>query len=527
MIFGGGRGEELEKGKRSAIKYIVNAILQGEQSVETLKRKAAKKFGLSEAVRNSDILANIPKSMRTDAIVRLLEKRPMRTLSGVTPIAVMIKPEGSCRHSCIYCPAAGTGPKSYTGYEPAALRARQAAFDPYEQVRLRLKHYIETGHPTDKCELIIMGGTFLQTPKRYKHCFIKALYDSLNKRKSNTLEQAKKRNEMAKHRAVGVTIETRPDVCESKEIDEMLSYGATRVELGVQHPDNAIYRLIKRGHCVRDVIDATKRLKDSAFKVCYHLMPGLPGSNPKKDIVILKKLFSDERFRPDMLKIYPALVMPGTGLHAMMKQGKYTPYSSEKAAEVISEFYRHIQKYARVMRIQRDIPSGLIAEGAKKSNLRELVEQRVMKKNIKAWEIRTREIGLLGEEFVKSEFDITSLEYEASGGKEIFLSFENKKGLLAGFLRMRLPDNTVHRKEINKKTALVRELHVYGKEALIRANGAVQHRGIGSGLLIEAEKIAKEEFEKNNIIIISGVGTREYYRKKGYKLTGPYMAKAI
>jgi elongator complex protein 3 len=313
----------------------------------------------------------------------------------------------------------------------------------------------------------------------------------------------------------------------------MLSYGATRVELGVQHPDDRIYETVKRGHDVRDVVAATKILKDSAFKVLYHIMPGLPGSNPKKDIAMVKKLFSDERFRPDMLKIYPTLVMPGTQLHGMMKRGEYAPYSSEKAADAISEFYRYIPKYVRVMRIQRDIPSGLIADGAKKSNLRELVEQNVKEKKIRSEEIRSREIGLLGREFVGSEFRLRRFGYDASGGTEIFLSSEDNGGLLAGFLRLRLPGESC-RKEIDRRTALIRELHVYGKEVAIQKTGNLklgtviaQHMGIGSELLSEAERIAGEEFHKKKMIVISGIGAREYYRGKGYKLVEAYMRKKL
>jgi len=512
--------------REKAIRFVIRRISQGKRDVERAKLESARKFGIGTMLRNSEIIAKLDARERK-LLLPLLLKRPMRTLSGVTPVAVMIKPEGSCPYSCIYCPT-GLAAKSYTGFEPAALRARQEGFDPCRQVRNRLRHYQETGHETSKCEMILMGGTFLRMPAGYRRSFVKGIYDGLNGRKGRTIADSQKTNERAAHRAIGLTLETRPDVCGEREIDEMLSFGATRVELGVQHPDDGIYETLKRGHKTEDVIRATSLLKDSAFKVCYHIMPGLPGSGPKKDIAMVKRLFSDERFRPDMLKIYPALVMPGTGLQAMMERGEYEPYSSEKAAGVISEFYRHIPGYVRVMRIQRDIPAKLIGAGVVKSNLRQLVDLELKRKKIRSHEIRSREIGLRNELPGHLEYKIKKLEYAASGGDEVFLSFENRTGLIAGFLRLRIP-HSPFRKEINGRTALVREIHVYGQEAGVgeREEGKAQHRGMGSMLLEEAERMADERFDKKKVLVISGIGAREYYRKRGYRLEGAYMGKKI
>ncbi|MFZ5500698.1 MAG: elongator complex protein 3, partial [Candidatus Micrarchaeota archaeon] len=358
------------------------------------------------------------------------------------------------------------------------------------------------------------------------------VYDGLNGSVSDSLADAITRNEsVSTHRVVGLTIETRPDVC-IPHIDEMLSYGATRVELGVQHADDAIYRLIERGHTVKDVTDSTKALKDSAFKVLYHVMPGLLGSSPDRDIAFIKRLFEDPAFRPDMLKIYPTLVLEGTGLHKMMARGDYSPYSSEEAADVISESFRHIPPYVRVMRIQRDIPAGKIERGVKKSNLRELVDEKMEENGIVPMEIRSREAGLAGPgKRDRPEFSLKSLSYDASGGQERFLSFEDD-GLLAGFLRLRFPaldpqpPVSGSRAEIDADTALVRELHIYGSEAPMSAEGDVQHRGFGSRLLEEAEAMASDA-GKGKMVVISGVGVREYYHKRGYSREGPYMAKKI
>jgi len=507
--------------KKRAIKYIVDKLILGERDLKKLKNEASKKFHLKEVVRNADIFSEFPKRKLTEEMILLLRKKPIRTLSGVSPVAVMIKPEGSCPWKCVYCPFTGKAAKSYTGYEPAAMRAIDNKFDPRKQTVSRLKQFNETGHSTEKCEVILMGGTFLRMPERYKRFFIKGIYDGLNGKKSNNITQAKKTNEKSKHRMVGLTIETRPDVCGKKEINEMLEYGATRVELGVQNPDDRIYKIVKRGHTVRDVVKATALLKNSSFKVLYHLMPGLPGSSAKKDISAIKKIFSNPDFMPDMLKIYPTLVMEGTGAYKMMKKGEYEPYTVDEAVEVISEFYRYVPKYVRIMRIQRDIPANMIFEGVKKSNLRELVEKRIKEKKILIKEIRSREVR--SKDF-SDNFSLKRMDYTASKGKEIFLSFENKDSI-AGFLRLRIPKNS-HRKEIGNNSALVRELHVYGEETPLKKKGKIQHSGVGSKLLEKAELIAKE-FNKEKMIIISGVGVREYYYKKGYKLLGPYVCKAL
>jgi elongator complex protein 3 len=519
-----GRAGEFPRDK--AAKYAASLLLGGKKSLHELKQEASRKFGLPDFLRNSEILAALPGNAPT-SLRRLLLKRPSRTASGVTPVALMVRPEGSCKFSCIYCPYTGKAAKSYTGEEPAALRARQFDFDSFRQVEGRLRHYAETGHPTDKCEAIVMGGTFLGMPEKYKSAFIKGMYDGFNGKKSRNLPHAKKLNETAQCRVVGLTIETRPDVCGKPHIREMLGYGATRVELGVQHPDDGIYGKIGRGHKVSDVENATKWLKDSAFKVCYHLMPGLPGSSPKKDIKMVKRLFSDGRFKPDMLKIYPTLVLEGTVLHKMVREGKYVPYSTEIAAETISEFYRHIPSWVRVMRIQRDIPLPLIGSGVGKSNLRELVEEAMRKKGISPREIRCREVGrnpISPEECEGAH--IVREDYHASGGRETFLSAESGKKLL-GFIRMRAPASPFL-KEISEECALIRELHVYGPEAGIgRKGNSAQHRSFGSMLLAEAERIAKDELGKKEMVIISGVGARQYYFARGYRRKGPFVAKPL
>jgi elongator complex protein 3 len=505
--------------REQAVDFIIQQLLEGKTNLEAIKREAARKFNIGRMITKPEILERFPKGRLTPAISAILLKKPSKTLSGVTPVALMIKPEDSCRFKCAYCPFTGLAAKSYTGFEPAAMRAIDSNFDPFLQASGRVAQYEGGGHPSDKCEVIIMGGTFLGMDPSYKNFFIKGAYDGLNGIKSASLEDAKSRNEKSAHRAIGLTIETRPDMC-VPYIDEMLSFGATRVELGVQHADDGIYKTINRGHTVKDVVDSTKALKDAAFKVLYHIMPGLPGSSPGKDVEFVKTLFSNPNFRPDMLKIYPTLVMEGTELAKWAEEGRYEPYGAEESADVISEFFRYIPKYVRVMRVQRDIPAQKIGRGVKKSNLRELVDKKIREKGIRPVEIRSREVR--DSDF--SGFAIEKTEYPASGGAEHFISFENED-LLAGFIRLRFPGGS-SRCEISDSTALIRELHVYGSSIPLSEKGVVQHTGIGSSLLKEAESAAMENgYDK--MIIISGVGAREYYSRHGYKKEGPYMAKPL
>lgn len=510
--------------EKEASIYIALKLLEGERDLKKLKREASLKFNLKSFLKNSDVIKYAHDYLTSD-LIQLLKRKASRTLSGVSPIAVMISPENSCNFSCIYCPSSSFAPKSYTGFEPATLRARQNNFDPFLQVKTRLEQYKLNAHPTFKCDIIVMGGTFFSKPKEYRETFIKRIYDALNDVNSNSLEEAKKINETSKHRAIGLTIETRPDKCGEEEINEMLYYGATRVELGVQNPSDEIYRIIKRGHSVNDVIRATALLKDSAFKVTYHLMLGLPGSDKKRDIEMFKLIFENPDFRPDMLKIYPTLVVENTELYEMYKNGKYIPYDDEDALEVLLEAYKYIPRYVRVMRIQRDIPSNLIVKGVVRSNLRERVESLLKERGEVIEEIRYREIGR--KNLSLKDLELEKIIYDASNGKEIFLSFVDKSfDAIAAFLRLRIPFSPF-RKEIDENSSLVRELHVYGEEVELGKKGRIQHQGLGSKLLREAETISKEEFDVKKILVISGVGAREYYYKHGYREDGPYVSKLI
>ena len=469
-------------------------------------------------------------------------KKPTRMLSGVTVIAVMTHPL-PCPFNCIYCPG-GPGwnaPKSYFGNEPALRRARRNEFHPYKQVHERLKQYYYLGHKPSKIEIIVMGGTFLATPPRYQEWFITMIFEALNRYPEKqpprkwSLQDAQLRNETALHRCVGLTIETRPDYGYEEHADKMLYYGATRVELGVQSIYDDVLKLVNRGHGVEETIRSTRILRDAGFKIVYHVMIGLPGSDPDRDIAMMKEIFENPDYRPDMLKIYPTEVVEGTVLYEWWKNGKYKPYTDEEAIEVISEMYRYIPKYVRVMRIRRDIPAQEVAAGTRKANLREYVEKRCREKGIPIREIRYREVGRQAYKYGRfpdpKNIGITRITYEAGGGIEEFLAVEDKaKDIIIGFIRMRIPSEKAHRPEIDEHTAIIRELHVYGPQLPVGEHGeSWQHRGWGSLLLREAERIAREEYDARKILVLSGIGVREYYRRHGYyrPLNSPYMHKVL
>ena len=515
------------KGRKLAAKEAAEALMKNPaQSIERLKNRMSRAHGISY-LKNSEILAFVPESEAK--LRRILLKSPTRTLSGVSPIALM-PPPAPCPGKCIYCPKGENAPQSYTGYEPTTMRAIECDYSAQKQIEARIKQYTAQGHGTDKCHLIVMGGTFLCSPVSHQQSFMKDAFDTLNGKKSRTLRAAIDANERARHKAIGVTFETRPDFGMRREADAMLSMGGTQAELGVQALSDAVYRRVLRGHTVDDVVRSTAALRDSGFKICYHMMPGL-FATPAQDVGYFKTLFSDSRFQPDMVKIYPVLVMQGTPLHAMWKRGEFSPYSTEEAAEVIADATRFIPPYVRVPRIQRDIPSPLVAAGVKNSNLRQIVDELLKERGEKCRCIRCREVGSSERKGIansKLRLEMKRLEYLAAGGKEIFLSFEDaEKDLIAGFLRLRIPHEP-HREEL-AASSVVRELHVYGQEAMIGERSSVkeQHKGLGAALLLEAERISRDEIGMENISVLSGPGARGYYRKSGYALIGTYMQKKL
>ncbi len=458
-------------------------------------------------------------------------RKSTRTISGVTPVAVMTMPM-PCPGRCVYCPTFSATPQSYTPESPAVLRGRECQFDAAKQIKVRLDGLADMGHPIDKIELIIMGGTFLSTPKDYQYRFIKDCFDAMNGVTSSSLEEAKKRNENAACRCVGLCIETRPDFCGEEEVKRMLEFGATRVEIGVQTLDDDTYKLVRRGHLTDAVVRATALLKRYGFKVHYHWMPGLPGSTPEHDLEMSRQLFDDPRFRPDGLKIYPTMVVSGTELEKWYREGRYQPYDDSTVLNLVADIKAIVPKYVRISRVLRDIPVKFIVAGYKDS-LRGPVKKRMQDKGTECHCIRCREYGHRAANGWKiGEPSLKRMYYEASGGTEIFLSFEDEQETLFGLLRLRIQSESIPLAglESTSPTAIIRELHVYGPEVPLKNQSpdAAQHKGLGKALLREAERIAREEFKALQILVLSGVGAKEYYRAEfGYHSAGDYMVNKL
>ncbi len=506
------------------------------RNLSDLKRQAAGKFKLPPPL-SADIFKIYQKLLRQKKIKRdlklemLLKKREVRTISGVAPIAVLTK-FYPCPGRCAYCPTEKNMPKSYLSNEPAVMRAITFNFDPKKQVAGRIQVLEMNGHPTDKLELIVIGGTWSALPDRYQKWFIQKCFDGANGRKSKTLAAAQKINETAKHRIIGITLETRPDYITPEEILKMRELGATRVELGVQSIYDSILQRNRRGHNVAATIRATKILKDAGFKICYHIMPNLPGSTTARDLKMFREIFSNPDFQPDMIKIYPCVVTRGSEIYAWWKQKKYKPYSEKQLVELLINIKKIIPPYVRVNRLIRDIPGPSIAAGNKVSNLREVVTAEMARRGLACKCIRCREIGHQKNGIVDLSLrqppKMFIKKYQASGGMEYFISFASPdKKILYAFVRLRIPNfKTPPILPELKDAALIRELHTYGHLVPIDKNspGATQHLGLGKKLMVEAEKIVRKSKIKK-MAVISGIGVREYYKKLGYKREGTYMVK--
>lgn len=435
-----------------------------------------------------------------------------------------------CPGSCVYCPSSNGAPKSYTTESPAVLRAIRCGFDPGAQVRLRVGTLVQMGHPVDKIELIIMGGTFLAYPVDYQYWFVKSCYDALNETESPDLEAAKSVNESSAHRCVGLCVETRPDWCGESEIERLLDFGATRVELGVQTLDDDIHKLTRRGHGVAEIIDATSRLRRHGFKVYYHWMPGLPGSSPERDLALTREMFDGPQFRPDGLKLYPTVVVSGSELESWHRAGHFQPVSIDKVIELLVEMKMIVPPYVRIARLMRDIPRKFIVAGCDDLALRGTIRRRMKELGIACQCVRCREYGhRMRDGWSVGEPSLRRERYETGNGYEEFLSYEDPAGTLFALLRLSLTAGMGPPSTGTRNVATVRELHVFGPELGLgeRRESAAQHRGLGASLLQEAEWIAASECGADTLRVLSGVGVRDYYRQLGYASEGPYMAKRL
>ncbi len=492
--------------------------------------------------KGSNTSMNSPATIQA---ARREPKKPIRMLSGVHVVTVAMMP-GSCVHgTCVYCPGGvseGT-PQSYVLGSPVVKTAIPLAYHPYLQVNSRIASYLQMGHNPSKIELIIIGGTFSTYPQQYQEWFVTQCLEALNSFPnpeppiSPSLIDSQAENETAKLRCVGMTIETRPDQASQIQADRALGYGVTRVEIGVQTVFNTVLRRAGRAHTIEDVTEATQTLRDSGFKICYHMMLGLPGMDPDSDLEAFQRIFSDSAFRPDMLKIYPTLVLKDTALFNLWKNGRYSPYSNDEIVELIVRIKRLVPRWVRINRIQREIPSKDIVAGPSAVSLRDLVNRRLQAESVSCQCIRCREIGHANLERVDDQGGLSQLaivreEYNASGGVEVFMSVENSsEAILAGFLRLRIPSAEARREEFVQPTAIVRELHVYGSAVPVGGltEEGTQHKGFGSRLLVAAENVAADKFGCRQVAIISGVGVREYYAARGYRRPhrSPYMLKVI
>ncbi|MAF50541.1 MAG: tRNA uridine(34) 5-carboxymethylaminomethyl modification radical SAM/GNAT enzyme Elp3 [Nanoarchaeota archaeon] len=532
------------------------------ENIEKLRKETAKKEGLNKIPKNIELNFLNPNLK--------IKTKPVRTISGVAPVAIMTRPEKCPHGKCTFCPGGpnsffGNIPMSYTGNEPASMRAIRNKFDAYLQVFNRLEHYILLNHIPEKVELIIMGGTFPAYPIDYQDAFIQDAFKAMNDfsklfftnnklnekafkdffefeldfkskereikllkkisdlKKSSTLEQEQIKNENSKIRCIALVIETKPDWCKQEHINQMLKLGTTRVELGIQTLNDSILKKVNRGHSIQDSIEAIQLLKDSGLKFIAHMMPGLPLSTKEEDINNFKELFSNQNYQPDGLKIYPCMVMPGTPLETLYNKKQFEPINTEEAGIIIKEAKKFFPKYTRVYRIQRDIPTKVTIAGVGITNFRQYIHQLMEKENIQCNCIRCREPK--HKEINWNNVKLNRIDYDASNGKEIFFSFDDND-IILGFIRLRIPYKPF-REEINKDSAIIREIHVYGQAAKIGEKGEVQHQGLGTQLLEKAESIAKKEFDIKKLLIISGIGVKEYFKKFDYQKDGVYVSKIL
>lgn len=498
------------------------------KSLSKLKRAWAKEIGAIP--KNSQVLKAYNQLVKEKKVKPLpnqaafLTTKKTRTQSGVAPMAVMTMPF-TCPGRCIFCPLEKGMPKSYLSDEPAAQRAKKVNFDPQLQIKSRLKQLTATGHTTDKIEIIVIGGTFSAYPKEYKIKFFQSIFEALNGKKSDSLEEAQLVNETAKHRAVGISIETRPDWINKDEIKLLRKLGVTKLQLGVQALDDRILKKIKRGHSLEPIATSTRLLKNAGFKICYHFMPNLPGSTPKKDVNMAEMMFEDPRFKPDYLKIYPVQVIPNTELHMLFKAGKFKTYTDDVLKKVLKNIKEITPPWVRIDRLVRDISKQWVSSGTLKTNIRQIIQQELKEKGKICQCIRCREVK---DSLHTQSPKLKKILLDTLGAKEYFLSFEGR-GKLYSLLRLRLPnkDQQVLFSEL-KDAALIREVHTFGSALALkdRKLGQAQHKGLGKKLVSTAQKISKDHGFKK-LAVISAVGTREYYSKLGFKKEGLYMTKDI
>jgi len=529
------------------VRQIIEALLEAHSKNEDtdltrLRCKIAGKYQLSKLPSLVDIISGVPHQYKSILLPKLRAK-PIRSASGIAVVAVMCKPH-RCPHInytgnvCVYCPG---GPdsdfeystQSYTGYEPTSMRAIRARYDPYLQSKGRIEQLQRLGHDVNKVEFIVMGGTFMSLTPEYRDYFIRNLHDSLSGHQSRSVAEAVLMSERARIKCIGITIETRPDYCLQRHLSDMLDYGCTRLEIGLQSIYEDVAVDTNRGHTVRSVCQSFQLGKDCGFKIVSHIMPNLPNVDLERDFSQFLELFQNPSFRPDGLKIYPTLVIRGTGLYELWKTNRYKSYPPSVLIDLLAQILSIVPPWTRIYRVQRDIPMPLVSAGVEHGNIRELALKRMEDYGMKCRDVRTREVGIQEIHHKIQPFNIELIrrDYVANEGWETFLSYEDiEQDILIGLLRLRMCGTGTFRHELKAvRTSIIRELHVYGSTVPVSTKNPVkfQHQGFGTLLMEEAESIALREHGSSKISVISGVGTRNYYRKLGYTKDGPYMSKII
>ena len=482
-----------------------------------------------QKVKNGDFEAD-------DTLLARIRMKPIRSLSGVSTVTVLTEPY-PCPGKCLFCPDDSQLPKSYLREEPGAARAFQNEFDPYRQVQSRLNSYYAIGHPINKIELLILGGSWSAYPTEYREHFVKRCFDAMNGKDSPNLEAAQALNEKSESLNVGLAVETRPDMIKPQEIARMRILGATKVQMGAQSFDNEILLKNQRGHSVEDTLQASALLRAAGFKIVLHWMPNLIGATPESDRKDFQHMW-DDGFCPDELKIYPTQLLEEAPLYDLWKQGKFKPYTTDELINLIADIKPSIPIYSRVNRIVRDIPANYIKAGSRRSSLRQDVHIEMKKRSQRCRCIRCREVrgitvdtqNLIFEDYI----------YNAAFAEEHFLNYSTSDDRLAGFLRLAIPSDSSNpifssqRKTLFalipelEGAALIREVHIYGQSLAVGSEqvGAAQHSGLGTTLLKKAEQIAKNSgFSK--LVVIAAIGTRLYYEKRGFIRSGLYMTKEV
>jgi elongator complex protein 3 len=459
------------------------------------------------------------------ALLERIRMKPMRTLSGVTTVTVLTKPY-PCPGKCIFCPTDVRMPKSYLPDEPGARRALDHDFDPYDQVSARIQALEAVGHPTEKIELLILGGTWSSYRDDYQEWFIRRCFDAMNGFDSASMEEAQSFNETTVHRNVGLVIETRPDHVNLREIERLRRLGVTKVQMGVQSLDDHILDLNKRGHSVKESHRAVALLRAAGFKIVLHWMPNLLGATPTSDRVDFNRLW--ENLCPDEIKIYPNQLLENAELYDYWLRGEYRPYTTEELVELIADIKPSIPRYCRVNRVIRDIPSTHVVEGNKRTSLRQDVHAEMKRRGTRCQCIRCREVRV--HRVKQDALHLEHLVYQAGGIEEHFLSLVTAEDRLAGFLRLALPTEGSPQTGLAdlQDAGIIREVHVYGQSLEVgqTEHGAAQHSGLGSSLIEQAEGIARAQGYRR-LAVIAAVGTRCYYIKRGFERGELYLVKRL